>query len=148
MYKLGGVIKVNGQYVEKRCSRCSEVKPASSFYKCSRPYGGGIRPECKVCNSQSKKAMYDPVKQRIKNLKYKYGISEAKYLELMDKQNSKCAICKGPPCYRDYLSVDHCHVTGQVRGLLCGLCNTALGKFKDNVNNLKTAIKYLGGNRD
>ena len=41
------------------------------------------------------------------------------------------------------LAVDHCHTTGEVRGLLCFGCNTALGRFKDDPTLLKNAIKYL-----
>lgn len=41
------------------------------------------------------------------------------------------------------LYIDHCHKTNQVRGLLCFSCNSALGHFKDNVESLKKAIKYL-----
>ena len=41
------------------------------------------------------------------------------------------------------LSIDHCHKTGKVRGLLCKHCNHGLGKFKDDVNLLKIAIDYL-----
>ena len=41
------------------------------------------------------------------------------------------------------LCVDHCHTTGNVRGLLCDTCNTALGKFRDNIDLLNEAIKYL-----
>jgi hypothetical protein len=39
--------------------------------------------------------------------------------------------------------IDHCHITGKVRGLLCSKCNKALGLFSDNLNTLEQALKYL-----
>lgn len=40
-------------------------------------------------------------------------------------------------------SIDHCHVTGVIRGQLCFSCNTALGHFKDDIDVLKSALRYL-----
>jgi hypothetical protein len=54
-----------------------------------------------------------------------------------------CAICSRPPLASQALSLDHCHQTGQLRGLLCSSCNSALGLFQDNENVLRTAITYL-----
>ena len=59
-------------------------------------------------------------------------------------QGDGCAICGGvndPPGRR--LAIDHDHVTGQVRGLLCYRCNSAIGLFKDDVTVLRRAILYL-----
>jgi hypothetical protein len=43
------------------------------------------------------------------------------------------------------LCLDHCHKTGRVRGMLCPLCNTSLGGFRDSTTVLQRAIDYLGG---
>lgn len=78
------------------------------------------------------------------NLQYTYGVSEDQYYSIKESQNHSCAICG---THQDELNkrlaVDHCHTTGKVRGLLCTLCNTGLGKFKDSVDTLSAAIKYL-----
>jgi len=46
------------------------------------------------------------------------------------------------------LAVDHCHVSGKIRGLLCFHCNSSLGKMKDSVEILQNAIDYLKKNRE
>lgn len=72
-------------------------------------------------------------------LKNKYNITEEDYIVLRAKQNNACAICN----IQTKLHVDHDHETGQIRGLLCLKCNTALGTFGDSVEGLEVAINYL-----
>jgi len=73
----------------------------------------------------------------------KYGIDGRKYSELLQQQQGVCAICKGVNKGGKRLYVDHCHITGKVRGLLCRNCNTMLGNARDDIYRLKAAIKYL-----
>ncbi len=83
-----------------------------------------------------------------------FGITVEEYDFLVGLQNSLCTICdkpetqlnkKGTP--RD-LSVDHCHKTGRIRGLLCASCNLGIGHFKDDIELLKRAINYLENDFD
>lgn len=82
-------------------------------------------------------------------LKKMYGITIDQYEAMFLAQNNVCAICFKSEQSKDKdggargMPVDHCHTTGEVRGLLCTSCNRALGMFKDNVDNLRSAIKYL-----
>ncbi len=85
-----------------------------------------------------------------RSLKRKYGITLQDYEIIHEKQNGECAICNSPETTIEKstgnirrLAVDHCHVTGKVRGLLCAACNTSLGKFKDSPDILSKAIAYL-----
>lgn len=78
-------------------------------------------------------------KSRLKN----YGINLIQYNELLIKQNNLCGICLNPEIINQSLSVDHCHITNKIRGLLCNKCNLLLGFSNDNVDRLKQAIKYL-----
>lgn len=71
----------------------------------------------------------------------KYGISALDYFTMLQAQKGKCAICECVPDRQ--LSIDHDHATGNVRGLLCSPCNTALGSFKDSAALLNKAIEYL-----
>ncbi len=81
---------------------------------------------------------------RFKSLMWRIGsnMTYKDFKVLLNKQKNGCAIC-GKIETKRRLSVDHCHKTGRIRGLLCQLCNTSLGGFKDNPKLLKKAIKYL-----
>lgn len=64
----------------------------------------------------------------------------------MVEQKGLCKICHQPPNGRwKRLAVDHDHLTGKVRGLLCHSCNAGLGHFKDSVDALRSAISYIVG---
>lgn len=99
---------------------------------------------CRECyNSYRKLHSYDPKERnKLYQKKTKYGLSEEEYKSFFIKQSNKCAIC-GESFDVVVPMVDHDHVTGTVRGLLCSKCNTLLGMAKDNIAILENAIKYL-----
>lgn len=70
----------------------------------------------------------------------KYGITAREYDQLLEQQNGVCAICQN---YHDILCVDHDHETGEVRGLLCRMCNSGLGFLGDSILGIIKAVKYL-----
>ena len=82
-----------------------------------------------------------------------YGLTVNDFLALWDKSEGQCDICgvdmhsrwvdNGDGDRSTRCNVDHCHETGEVRGLLCTQCNTALGKLNDDVDRLRCAISYL-----
>lgn len=75
----------------------------------------------------------------------KFGLTWDEYKTMRDSQENKCAICGSiiGDAMGNRLYVDHNHSTGKVRGLLCSDCNFGIGKFHDNIELLKNAIKYL-----
>ena len=80
-------------------------------------------------------------------LKSRYNLTMDQYDLMLKQQDNCCKICNihESNLYRK-LSVDHCHITGKVRGLLCMKCNTLLSNAKDNTNILTNAIDYLNNN--
>ena len=81
-----------------------------------------------------------------------YGISMDEYYMMYESQNGFCAICKtfgfrhgegSGIRARDVLMIDHNHLSGEVRGLLCSMCNYGIGAFKDSEVNCLEAVKYL-----
>jgi hypothetical protein len=96
----------------------------------------------KEANKRSRAKNWDKDKpRREKVLLWRYGLSKEQYDDMVIKQNGACAICSIVKNKR--LSVDHCHETGRVRGLLCIQCNMAIGLLRDNTKFLSQAIEYL-----
>ncbi len=111
-----------------RCSRCGGIKPASSFH--FEPHRkSGLSLWCKDC-------------VREKDRKHRFGVTAEDMERLLSAQNKTCAIC-GKPISEKTAHVDHDHVTGEIRGLLCGKCNPALGLFGDNEETILRAAIYL-----
>lgn len=83
-------------------------------------------------------------------LRHKYGITLAEYIELLEKQEHRCAVCdcmdgsdKHNGLRTKQLSIDHDHQTGIIRGLLCNDCNRAIGQMQDSSVLLRKAAEYL-----
>lgn len=70
-----------------------------------------------------------------------YGLDQNQFELMLKEQNDSCNICKEP--FEKTPHIDHCHITGVVRGLLCFHCNSVLGHAKDNPDILRAAIAYL-----
>jgi hypothetical protein len=90
------------------------------------------------------------LKARKRWLKSQFGMTVDDYDAMVEKQKGVCAICNKAEIAIDNrsgkarpLAVDHCHSTGRVRGLLCMMCNTAIGKLKDSPALLLAAFSYL-----
>ena len=85
-------------------------------------------------------------KRRMQKRCATYGITVADFREMWNMQAGRCAIClcRLVDDGSRHTHVDHDHATGAVRGLLCVDCNVALGRFKDNPDNIKRAAEYLG----
>lgn len=75
-------------------------------------------------------------------LRRNFGITAEQYDAMLIKQKGVCAICSSKHKTMR-LSVDHCHKTGKVRGLLCGRCNTGIGMLADSVKLVTAAKIYL-----
>jgi|SRR5579859_6476634 len=99
---------------------------------------------CRECYNVIKRERYSTSKPRGLDiyLQSSYGISLLDYERLVRDQDNKCAIC-GQEDNLGWLSVDHNHETGEVRGLLCRACNAAIGALKDDPDLVRKALEYL-----
>lgn len=124
----------------KVCITCRIEKEPKDYYKHETRCA-----ECEKARKREARKRYSHVDQdRKKWLKYMYGLSVEQFKNLEISQNRLCAICGNKEqMSHGRLSIDHCHTTNKIRGLLCSKCNTGLGQFKDNIKLLEIAINYL-----
>lgn len=88
---------------------------------------------------------YNKTRQRDLQLKKAYGIGVDEYDAMLSRQGGVCACCGTTYAGAHFLNmmVDHCHVTGMVRGLLCFKCNSILGFCKESEVHLRLLIDYI-----
>lgn len=135
----------------KWCSKCGTNKPRTEFYRHGRAKGG-VHSYCKECEKAAARQLNAAKPERLAvinrraKLKATYGMTLEAYDALLEAQGGGCAICRvREPGGKGRFHVDHSHKTGEVRGLLCHLCNIGLGHFRDDVSTLTNAINYLKG---
>jgi len=129
----------------KRCWRCKQDKLRSAFTK-DRGRSDGLNPKCRACTNKDYKHNWytqNKLAYTKSSLKRLYGISLEQFNILFEEQNGVCAICMGTNPSGKRLAVDHDHETGQVRGLLCSMCNTRLAVLDDKLW-IKKAKRYKG----
>ena len=105
---------------------------------------------CKPCNRVYHAKWREANKEELDryrkdwSLKKTYGLTIEQYNDMFENQEGCCDICgKHQSEESRALSVDHCHDTGAIRGLLCNNCNSGIGKFSDNIEVLEKALNYL-----
>lgn len=102
--------------------------------------------QCKACGLEKRQCRSSVI--RGNHLKRKFGITLEQYDAMLLSQGNCCAVCKSPePGGMGSFHVDHCHDTGKIRSLLCIMCNTALGRVKDNPELLEALAAYVRQHR-
>lgn len=137
---------------DKLCKRCNKILPVASFHKATRSKDG-LQVWCSLCRKNHKyeerrqyhRERYHTKKDNYLNSTYKrkYGIGLETYEKLLNAQEGVCAICKKLCSSGRRLAVDHSHKTGEVRGLLCGCCNRALGYVQEDKTIVSSLFQYL-----
>lgn len=139
----------------KTCVVCKQMKNLDEYHNLTKSKDGKSY-RCKSCDKAARarsraKSPNTKLGYRRRKLQLKYGITLEDYEQMLKEQNYRCAICKTDnPAGRGVIretkvsfAVDHCHTTMRVRGLLCNLCNRALGFFRDDPEIIRRAGEYL-----
>lgn len=144
---------------------CGQMLPVAEFAKDAKGLGG-LYAYCRSCTTKrtldyrARIQAEDPdrwVEQRRRAydayLAKRYGLTPAQIIEIRERQDDRCAICQRHAAdLPRKMVIDHDHSCCDgpascgrcVRGMLCGACNTGLGRFGDDVQLLRNAIAYLG----
>jgi hypothetical protein len=125
----------------KTCNLCSAVKSLAEFSKDGKSKDGHTS-YCKQCKQQKDKVRqrnYDYAAMRRSKLGREYGLTLEEGEQLFKKAKYCCQICKSSKA----LQIDHCHATGQVRGILCHQCNSAIGMLDDSIERCQEVVRYL-----
>ncbi len=134
-----------------KCGVTAYTQEDLELFSLSKNCTYGRRNTCKACNSAASrksagytepkksapKGTYNTSKER--SIYARYGLSAKAHKELLAKALNCCEICQ----QSQDLVVDHDHLTGKVRGILCRKCNTGLGLLQDNLTTIKKVVKYL-----
>lgn len=157
----------------KTCTRCKQTLKLGRFHPnsyakdgfqhycidCTRSYSKKVNERRRVDKefrekdrAQARQRYKDKTPEEKQDAQWRwklssFGLTQDQYQQISDKQNGRCAICQQVASVRNgsaqKLCIDHCHVTGVVRGLLCFHCNAALGQFQENPDLLFRAYLYL-----
>lgn len=152
----------------RKCSKCKQILPLTAFHRNkTQPDGRGYH--CKKCKVKytkkyretpngkaARQREYKKYKESANyktvrlgaELKHRFGITLEQYDQMLATQEGKCAICGRLETHTcngviTRLAVDHDHVTGKVRQLLCHNCNAAIGYAEDSPQLLAKMIAYL-----
>ncbi len=142
---------------DKTCTKCLRALPNSSFGR-RKKSPDGLQYACKQCETKRVLKWQSENRERAQSTRHRhsskkstkqyrrnwalrknYGITLDEFEALAKIQEYKCAICND----KVKLRLDHDHLTGRIRGLLCDRCNLGIGVFKDDPTILQAAIKYL-----
>lgn len=153
---------------QKVCGQCGTRKPTAEFYA-RKGSPDGLTGACSECmkrysleyrNRPGKRGLYNERSKvwrkahpeqvsrtnRRNQLRILYGLTVEAYTAMLQVQFYKCAACGDKfdmEAKQKTPHIDHNHKTGEVRALLCGHCNAALGNVHESVDKLKALIAYL-----
>jgi hypothetical protein len=139
----------------KLCPRCQQPFPKSEFGEFGRgkycaDCGAITQKEYRQTYRRARKAKQTREERKTEHLWKNFKLSADDYNRMYREQDGLCMVCQKPgaklwdevPAHKK-LCVDHCHTTGEVRGLLCRKCNSVLGLANDDPKVLMGAINYL-----
>lgn len=119
-------------------NKCKDCVAEGVTTSRAAPYPG---PRCTTHHRQVVKGRR--VRNHDRRVQAIYGLAEGDYERLYRFQDGRCAGCQRATGRTKRLAVDHNHLTGEVRGLLCGPCNRMVGWYRDDPSTFERLVRYL-----
>lgn len=94
---------------------------------------------CVQCDNESRIKRKESA--RWLRIKKEYGLTKKQVSAMLEGQGGKCSICQC--CIKNGYHIDHCHAKNFVRSLLCSRCNQAIGLLDEDLEKIKSAMKYI-----
>lgn len=136
---------------ERLCHGCGETKPLTEFGPLKTGQFG-LKPRCRACEAAKARRQRENASaeqreryleiQRRSAAKSAYGPDGLVAFERIQR-GDPCDVCGNRPTGKRAMAIDHCHVKGHVRGILCKDCNLVLGWMNDDPNRLRALADYL-----
>lgn len=126
----------------KQCCRCKAFLDLQQFHldRIKKDQRSSL---CKACSKKRVRNYGDTREKDWKRIGI-VGMTVTEYDQLMEQQGGRCSICRlEKQRIKRRLCVDHDHISGRIRGLLCYKCNSAIGLLNDDISLLNNAISYL-----
>lgn len=129
---------------EMECKKCGQVQALQEFRPLKLPRR---RWTCRTCHRERCRELRDlkQAERRAYHQRHRckrFGITTDDYDRMLADQDGLCAICTRPLGSRGQ-TIDHCHATGRVRGIVHSHCNLVIGNASDDIDVLRGAITYL-----
>lgn len=134
---------------KQTCGACAKTKPVKTGQKVCRKCNKSKSLDCFAENGRERRTSACKDCHREMHLQSEYGISLEDYRKMVAQQNGLCAICLKPEKRKDpsgnigNLVVDHDHLTGTIRGLLCAYCNSCLSPFEKDPKIVQRLVDHL-----
>jgi len=126
------------KYTKVFCTKCGDGR--AKKYRANDP--GKAKKKYREQNERRRENGY----RRAYHVKKKYGLTMEQVDAIILLQSGTCAIC--PTSVTRNSHIDHDHISGKVRGVLCGRCNPAIGKMQDDPARLRRAADYIEKHRN
>lgn len=122
------------------CTKCLTHRPPTDFCSGAR-YQAGLQSWCRPCYAEYNLSRRD--RNILLERRSKYGVSLEDQDAMWAAQEGRCASCQHVFNRLGEAHLDHDHVTGRVRGFLCGPCNHIVGRCGEDVDHLVAVAEYL-----